>query len=323
MIMPVVNKTITDVNVSIADIRISFWTDHQADIECLKEIFLYHLDNNRISFDTKNCHDVIITSCKEQFQVPPDLPMVWTGHLKQDVSVRWYNPTDSEDNMITITDDLLIRHFPKRKLTICYLTETKTWFHKSYRPKITKYIFFLLQSILSMHGKYCLHASCASKNGRACLFPGKSGEGKTTMSTILGKAGFEYMGDDLVFISQNETGEIIADAFLSKIKLFNPKSKAKDSIDVIKDRHFKYAYKSKLAAIINLQRTYLGQKSMLIPASQMESFSWLFHSANNIAIQYHQQLWMDICEQASLLPSFTLMFADKEYFETDILNAVL
>ena len=313
----------TNISIVIADIRIYFWTDYSADRECLEEVLLYHLDNNTISFDTKDCHDVIITSSFEKFRFPADLPVIWTGHVNQNIPVRWYNPIDGDDNIITIADDIIIRHFPNRKLTICYITETKARFFRSCRPMLTYFIFFLLQTILSMHGKYCLHASCVSKDGYAYLFLGKSGEGKTTMSAILGKTGYEYMGDDLVFISQNKAGEIIIDAFLTKMKLQRSKTKTKDTIDVIKERHFKYAYQSKLGAIIHLQRTNASKKSILIPVKQAESFTWLINFGNNITIQYHQQLWMNICERASLVPSFTLMFADKAYFEPDILETIL
>jgi len=309
----------TNVSVTIAGIRISFLTNHPTDRKCLEEILLYHFDRNEVS----PRHDVVVMSAKEKFCFSENMPLIWIGVINQNVPIRWYNSTDQEENIITIANDIFIKHFPKRKLTLCYLTETKSRFFKSHRPLLTNYIFFLLHSILSMYGKYCLHASCASQNGQSYLFLGNSGEGKTTMSTILGKAGFEYMGDDLVFISQNENGEVVIDAFLSKIKLLNAKLNTKDAIDVIKKNNFKYAYRNKLGAIIKLQRTYANKESVLIPASESESFAWLMNSGNNIKIQYHQQHWMNICEKASLLPSYTLEFADKEHFNPDILKTIL
>ena len=313
----------TCVSITVAGIRISFWSNHPEERKWLEEVLLYHLGKDETSAGEEDRHDVIIMSGKGKCCFPSTLPLVWTGCINQYVPVCWYNPTGREENVITIANDILIRHFPKRKLTICYLTETKSRLFKSHRPLPVNYIFFLLQSILSMYGKYCLHASCASKNGLAYLFPAKSGEGKTTMSTILGNTGFEYMGDDLVFISQNEGGEIIINGFLTKIKQFNPNSNTKDTIDVIKEFHFKYTHQSKLGAIIKLQRTYASKKSLLIPATQVESFAWLMNAGNNVTIQYHPQRWMNICEQASLRPSFTLMFADKEHFEPDILETIL
>jgi hypothetical protein len=236
--------------------------------------------------------------------------------------VKWFNDVGAPENFITIGNDILIRHIPQRKLTICYLTETKAKFCRLYRPNITNYIFFLLHSILSMHGKYCLHASCVAKNNRACLFLGKSGEGKTTISTILGKAGYEYMGDDLVFISQNKNGEIVVDALLCKAKLLNAKMQLKDSVDVIKNCNFKYSYSNKLGAILKLQRTQVSKKSMLLPVTQAEAFAWLMNSGNNVKIQYQTHNWMNICEKAVTLPASTLLFADKNCFETDILDTI-
>jgi hypothetical protein len=306
----------------IAGIRITFWTNHQADIDSLTEIFLYHIETRNRLADPEKCHDVIITSSKERLKLPADVPLVWNGHINENTPVKWYNCMNAAENIITIEDDILIKQIPQRKLTICYLSEAKAKFFKSRRPRLTNYLFFLLHSILSMHKKYCIHAACAAKEDGAYLFLGKSGEGKTTLSVMLGDVGFEYMGDDLVFISKNEKEGVIIDAFLSKIKLQNSKSGEKESMDVIKERRFNYAYEKKLKVVLKLQRTCIGEKSILLPASQAETFAGFIRSGNNIKIQYHQQEWMDICEAASSLPAFTLLFADKKYFDPFLLNTL-
>jgi len=310
-------------SILIAGIQITFWTDHPSDIKCLSEIFLYHTGKAKISFGIRKCHDVIISSSKEKLDFLTGKPLIWEGHINEKVPVKWYNHVNEDENIISVWNDILIIHQPQRSLTICYLSETKARLLKSYRPQLTNYIFFLLHSITSMHGKYCIHASCMAKDGIAYLFLGKSGEGKSTISIILGATGWEYMGDDLVFISLDENSELIIDGFLSKPKLFNEKSKMKDSIDVIKNQHFNYTYRKKLGAIFNLQRTNVCKESILLPALQAEVFTWLMNAGNNIKIQYHQQQWIDICEKASSLPAHTLIFADKEYFNSDILYTVL
>jgi hypothetical protein len=304
----------------IAGIQITFWLDHPSDTECLDEIFLYH---TKKVCHAEKYHDVIIASSKDGLNLPAGQPLAWQGHINGNVPVQWYNNVNGCENIISIGKDILIKHLPQRKLTICYLSETKAKFFKSRRPRLVNYIFFLLHSITSMHGKYCIHASCAAKDGHACLFLGKSGEGKSTISAILGNAGWEYMGDDLVFMSQVENGEIIIDGFLSKIKLLNAKLELKNAIDVIKDKKFRYTYRQKLGAIIKLQQTRASKKSILLPASQAEAFAWLMNSSNNIKIQYHPQQWINVCEKASALPAYTLMFADKEYFNPAILDAIL
>lgn len=310
---------IISTNVVIADIQITFWTDHSSDSDYLGDIFLYHSGKEKTWSGTRKYHDVIISSSKEKLYLPIGKPLIWDGYINENVSAKWYNHVGEDENIISIRNDILIKHMPQRNLTICYLSETKARFFKSHRPLLANYIFFLLHSITSMHGKYCIHASCAAKNGFAYLFLGKSGEGKSTMSMILGAAGWKYMGDDLVFVSFDENGEVIIDSFLSKPKLFNTKLKMKDSIDVIKKQHFNYSYREKLGVILKLQRTYVSKESILLPASQAEVFTWLMNSSNNIKIHYHQQQWIDICEKASSLSTHTLMFADKEYFNPDIL----
>jgi hypothetical protein len=312
-----------NIDIVIAGIRITFWTNHQSDIDLLAEIFLYHIDKRSSRFDLEKQHDVIIASSNEKLSLPENRPLAWSGYINVNIPIKWYNYVDEPENIITIGDDILIRHIPPKKLTICCLSEANALFFKSHRPRLNNYIFFLMHSILSMHGKYCIHASCVAKEESAYLFLGKSGEGKTTISTLLGGIGFEYMGDDLVFISNDEKEGIMVDAFLSKAKLLNAKLETKDSIDVIKNDHFKYCYKKKLGAILKLQRMHAGKKSILLPPSQAEAFVWLINSGNNIKIQYNQQKWMDICEKASSVPAHTLMFADKEYFDPAIFDTVL
>ncbi|MDR1543750.1 MAG: hypothetical protein LBS50_04935 [Prevotellaceae bacterium] len=307
----------TTTKIVIAGIEITFWTEHLSDEEFLNEIFLYHTEQNPVPYDRKECHDVIISSLTGKVITTDEKQLVWNGYINENMPVKWYNVNDTED-IVCIGNDIVIKHLPQRFITICHLSETKAKFFKSHRPRLTNYIFLLLHNIMSMHKKYCVHASCAAKNETAYLFLGKSGEGKTTLSSILGNAGWEYMGDDLVFISENENHEIIADGFLCKAKLLNAKMQTKDAIDIIKNQNFNYSYSKKIGTVVKLQKT-AGNNSSLLPASQAESFAWLMSSGNNIRIQYHKQHWMNVAEKASDLPAYTLKFANKELFEPSIL----
>ena len=310
-------------NILIADIQITFWTDHPSDTECLQEVFLYHTGTEKALLGARKRHDVIVSSSKDKPDLSTGKPLIWEGYINENVPVKWYNRMDEDENIISVRDDsILIRHQSQRSLTVCYLVEKKARFSKSYRPQLTNCIFFLLHSIASMHGKYCIHASCMAKNGNAYLFLGKSGEGKSTISMLLGAAGWEYMGDDLVFISLDNNGDVIVDSFLSNIKLANEELNAKESIDVIKNQHFNYTYKKKLGAIFKLQRTHESKESLLVPASHVEAFSWLMDSVNAINIHYHPEQWINTCEKASFLPAHTLLFANKAQFNPDILNTV-
>jgi energy-coupling factor transporter ATP-binding protein EcfA2 len=310
------------VTIAIAGIRITVWTEHSSDIECLKEVLSYHINNDEVPYDNEKQHDVIITSSRNRVKPPANMPLIWEGDVHGAIPVKWYNCVGEKENVIIVADDILIRHLPERNLTVCCLSETKARFFKSCRPLLSNYMFFLLQSITSMYGKYCIHASCLVRENQGYLFTGQSGSGKTTISEILGKAGWKYMGDDLVFISQNENDEIVVDSFLSKAKIFNAKQTKKNTVDMIEKWNFNYACREKLGYIIKLQRTGATKKSTLIPAPQTEIFTWLVYAGNNIQIQYRQQQWMDLCEKASSVPAYTLLFADRQYFNPAILDAV-
>ncbi|MDR1274356.1 MAG: hypothetical protein LBK12_07385 [Odoribacteraceae bacterium] len=312
----------TGVTVVIAGIPITFWTGHPSDIGCLKEVFAHHLESDEIPRDGHRHHEVVITSSRERVSFPANMPLIWEGHVHNTTSIKWYNDVDEKENVIVVADDILIRHLPERHLTLCHLSESKACFSKSRRPLLSNYLFFLLQSIASMHEKYCVHASCLARDGRAYLFMGQSGSGKTTLSEILGRAGWEYMGDDLVFISQDEAGEIMVDSFLCKAKIFNDRQTEKHAIDMIKEWHFKRAYREKLGYIIKPLRTGATQRSTIIPASRADAFTSLVYAANNIKIQYHRQRWMDICEAASSFPAYTLVFADRKYFDPAIFDTI-
>jgi hypothetical protein len=307
----------------IAGVRITVWTNHRSDIECLQEMFRYHEADDRPD-NAEHRHEVVITSSKERLMMPAGMPLIWSGCTQNTSSVKWYNPAAGVNgNVILIAEDILVRHLPGRNLTLCCLSETGLRFSKSRRPLLSNYMFFLLHSIASMYGKYCVHAACASKDGYAYLFIGRSGSGKTTISEILGKAGWKYMGDDLVFISQNKDGVITVDSFLSKAKIFNERQTAKKSVDVIGEWDFHYDYRQPLRCVVKLQRTEASEKSILIPATQPEAFIWILSAGNNIKIQYHPERWMNICEKSSLLPAYTLMFADKKHFDPAVLNTAL
>lgn len=309
-------------HVIIAGIQLTFWTDHPSDIECINELFAYHIqegkENKLIPEDT---HDIIIASSREKTKPVPTASLRWSGVVNIDTPVKWYDNSMKDENIIEIGRDVVVKHFAGRKLTICYLYESGKADSKSKRPRLSCFIFFLLHSILSMNGKFCLHASCVSKNDKAYLFLGKSGEGKSTISYILARQGYEYMGDDLVFISKNSDEQIVIDALLCKIKL-KDKKRDKESIDMIKNDHVAYSYRRQLGGILKLQRTEASEKSSLIPVSGTEVFAWLMGAGNNIIIQYYPELWMEICEKVTALPAFSLLFADKRYFDHNILNSI-
>ena len=73
-----------------------------------------------------------------------------------------------------------------------------------------------LQEMLKRRGKYAIHAAGVARNGRSLLLPGTSGAGKSTLTIALLCAGFDLLGDDLIFLGPD--GGLKALGFPEKIK---------------------------------------------------------------------------------------------------------
>ena len=63
-----------------------------------------------------------------------------------------------------------------------------------------------LMEALKRRGQYSLHAAGLSLNGRALLLAGGRGAGKSTLAITLLRAGFGFLGDDIVFLSRDDDG---------------------------------------------------------------------------------------------------------------------
>jgi hypothetical protein len=57
-----------------------------------------------------------------------------------------------------------------------------------------------LIEMVKQHGLYSLHAAGLCLDGRGLLLAGASGAGKSTLTLALLRAGFEFMGDDTLFL---------------------------------------------------------------------------------------------------------------------------
>ncbi len=67
-----------------------------------------------------------------------------------------------------------------------------------------------LVELLKRHGRYSLHAAGLCTEGRGLLLPGTSGAGKSTLTIALLKAGFGFLGDDMLFLRQTAAGAAAA-----------------------------------------------------------------------------------------------------------------
>ena len=61
-----------------------------------------------------------------------------------------------------------------------------------------------LLEMLKRHERYFLHAACLSRGGRAVVIAGTAGAGKSTLALGLARAGLDYLGDDMVFLRDDD-----------------------------------------------------------------------------------------------------------------------
>jgi hypothetical protein len=63
-----------------------------------------------------------------------------------------------------------------------------------------------LLETLKRHELFSVHAAGLARQGRGVLLAGTSGSGKTTLAIALARAGFELLGDDMLFLSTTGDG---------------------------------------------------------------------------------------------------------------------
>ena len=73
--------------------------------------------------------------------------------------------------------------------------------------------------LLNQRGEIVLHASAAAVDGKAMLFCGRSGEGKSTLVAALSVLGYETFSDDLSRITFDQAGRPFVSADARQLKL--------------------------------------------------------------------------------------------------------
>jgi hypothetical protein len=73
--------------------------------------------------------------------------------------------------------------------------------------------------ILKNHDRFPVHASGVALRGHAVLFPGASGAGKSTLALACVRAGWEFLGDDVVLLRGSDGERLRLHAFPDEIDL--------------------------------------------------------------------------------------------------------
>ncbi len=77
-----------------------------------------------------------------------------------------------------------------------------------YRPWLLEHLVLqtLALELLRGRGLFWLHAGCVAREGRAVIFLGHSGSGKTTSCLNLACGGFDFLAEDRVFVRREADG---------------------------------------------------------------------------------------------------------------------
>ncbi len=75
---------------------------------------------------------------------------------------------------------------------------------------VTRPLFTLpLLEVLKRRGIYGVHAAGVAHGDRGILLAGGTGAGKTTLALTLVQAGFDFLGDDMLFLSGDAGGPLV------------------------------------------------------------------------------------------------------------------
>lgn len=307
----------------IADITIDFCSEVEADLTGISSIYRYHL----VEDDGKPAmYRVDFVDSDDRFRIHGDVNIDWEGGAVSTINpIKIFNMGADGSKTILVNDDVLIEHKPAEKHTICrkYVNRRRKWFgfHKTgIRPKADESVLLITQMVLSSFGKYAFHGCCMAKNGSAYLFLGKSGSGKSTLSTILAENGYDFMGDDVVYIGKNDDNQLTAYSSLNDVKLFNERKTRKNNVDIIEKMNANYCYKSKIKAISSVIGNFYCNKTSFTKSTSANLYEMLIRSSNNAIMQYDKRHWLQLCYELAELPYYMMLFGNKKYFDSSVMK---
>lgn len=320
-------EVLKNLEITLAGVNILFSSEMDFDICQLRELFRHHLGVNTDA--DSSCHRVEIQTVTE-CALPDDARQVWSGYYhgvghdgKHDNTVKKYVAADnSRDYYVTDSGECIMNEFATGR-TVCYMISRRKMFQKKgVRANIGSIIILLIHIVMSYNKRYTLHASAVEWRGKAVVFVGRSGQGKSTLSTDLAAKGVGFMGDDIVFLYLKEGVPYIA-PLLFDAKLFEDGKETKSFVDILQRYNLKDTGNLPLQAFVDISQTRTGLSS-IVPKDDADAlFSAVLQATNNLAMQYDRNDWLTL--YATLFNSYklyTCCFGDRALLDPKILDAV-
>lgn len=289
---------------SIAGIRLNWLTDCEEEVKELRRVLKYHLRSEQ-EVAGQTPHTVKFMQVTAQTAPPADAVAVWEGPYMglatSNNKVEWHHsPTDGLD-YLRLNDEICLIHNRRESLTECRLLSREND-GKWIRPRIWDAMVIILHTVMSMHGRYSLHSAAVGLDGKAHLFIGETGHGKSTLCTDLVNMGADFMGDDLTFLYL-ENGTVMAGSLLLDAKLFaNRWAREKDWVDVVARYGCEAPLSLPLGGMYYISRA--KGESRLERHEPIDCMIALIRASNNVRMQYDPDLWQSTQEQAAMNHKF-------------------
>jgi hypothetical protein len=177
-----------DVLVSSADTAVAHMIDARLDF-----LRTPHRGSPDVTFDIR------IDADRSRFASPPEGP----GRPVYDAPAGkiFYYP-DSDRLFVDYLDLIRVVCFPEPGRVEVSIRDDDTARVLAAHPLFT----IPLLELMKRRGRFPLHAACVARNGRGLLMAGAHGSGKSTLALALAKAGYDFLSDDMVFLTPEPDG---------------------------------------------------------------------------------------------------------------------
>lgn len=309
----------------IGGVTLRFRSDLDADLENLRMAFHHHLVDD--DGPESDCHDVTFSGSSRKV-VPKDAVKRWKGvyhaighggwrdsgvtkYVSADGTVEYYETADGE----CLITDLMTMH------TQCVLKEKQSLRMRGrVRSQVGSMMILMIHIVMAYHRRYSLHASAVGWKGKALLFMGRSGQGKSTLSTDLSALGADFLGDDIVFVYRDGGGIRLA-SLLFDAKLHEESDRKKNFVDIIERYGGNVIESLPLSGMAEVIQTREGETRVVDEDDGERLFPMILGAANNIAMQYDNDDWLQTCaELMAGYKLYTVKFGDRKLLKPEVLD---
>lgn len=316
------------VQIANLNIEICGWNDKDsACLRDLRRIFVHH----EVSDDNVATHRIVVCSSK-QFAISPEAIMQWASpclgvadmmpHRRSHFLARLFC-RNKEIPRYSGTCDVICYKDNHRDVEY-FMTKNAEWRIEHHAKEHVTYVYsdkkidmsdglpsMLIHVVGSQYGCYLLFASCVAVDGKASLFTGGGGVGKTTLCMDLIKKGASYIGDDLVVIYRDGEKTMVG-SLLFPLKYYaNKINSNKKEIDLVPDNP---VLNAPLEVIYCLKRTgHTGAEPNVVPMRDGEMFEKMLKLTNKANTNADARNFIDtlsfVCDN---VPCYYKFIADHD-----------